>query len=95
MLRIFNMYFNYFYAVFNRLKSIVYYKEEDIILKNNIQENKKYISKSNKKYIKLYCNRHTRFKFYKHLKSKNSPFIVYSLGNEDKQTNKILIIKNK
>ena len=45
--------------------------------------------------IKLYPTRQERYLLYKKLKGKNSPIILYSYGEESKNTRKKLIIKKK
>ena len=46
-------------------------------------------------YVLDNCKRPERHKLYKLLKGKNSPFNIYSVGNEDELTNKKLIVMKK
>ena len=45
--------------------------------------------------LKIKCTRKQRHILYKKFKGKRSRFVIYSYGNEDKQTNKTICIKLK
>ena len=80
------------------IKSIVTEKKlniKDMILNMERNQAIEHALKQNKKYINIICTRRERYLFYKKFKGKDSPFMIFSCGYEDENTNKKLIIKRK
>ena len=100
MVSIINMIINYYcdFMIYyhTKIKNVLIHTNvEEYILNNDEYEIEKYINSIKSKHIELYCTRNVRHNLYKHLKSKKSPFTVYSYGIEDNHTKKKIIIKNK